>query len=262
MYYIYKIENLINHKKYIGLTNNVQRRRARHFTDLKSGRHDNHFLQKEYNIHGAENFSFSLEFEGDVNEKEISQIEIDFISKYDSYRNGYNQNEGGNFGPSNGGTQLTQSDILNILSALEFMSRPGQILANMYGVSRTTISRIKKGVNHCQYKEEYEKMPERERKDIYDIFCSSSNFYEDKINTTVIESKRQLTEEQVYLILLNFERNILTRVAMAELVGVKSTYTLDCIKNGKTYKDFAFTYSKLNNEQKDCLASLLSNKQK
>lgn len=35
MYYIYKIENLLNHKKYIGLTNNIQRRRARHFTDLR-----------------------------------------------------------------------------------------------------------------------------------------------------------------------------------------------------------------------------------
>lgn len=35
MYYIYKIENLINEKKYIGLTNNIKRRRARHFTDLK-----------------------------------------------------------------------------------------------------------------------------------------------------------------------------------------------------------------------------------
>ena len=34
MYFIYKIENLKNHKKYIGLTNNVARRRARHFTDL------------------------------------------------------------------------------------------------------------------------------------------------------------------------------------------------------------------------------------
>ena len=44
--------DLINQKKYIGLTNNIQRRRARHFTDLKNGRHDNHFLQKEYNIYG------------------------------------------------------------------------------------------------------------------------------------------------------------------------------------------------------------------
>ena len=43
-YYIYKIENLVNHKKYIGLTNNIQRRRCRHFGDLRRGVHDNHFL--------------------------------------------------------------------------------------------------------------------------------------------------------------------------------------------------------------------------
>jgi hypothetical protein len=44
MYYIYKIENLINHKIYIGLTNNIIRRRNRHFTDLRCNRHDNSFL--------------------------------------------------------------------------------------------------------------------------------------------------------------------------------------------------------------------------
>jgi predicted GIY-YIG superfamily endonuclease len=30
-YYIYKIENLVNHKIYIGLTKNIGRRRCRHF---------------------------------------------------------------------------------------------------------------------------------------------------------------------------------------------------------------------------------------
>lgn len=260
MYYIYKIENLINKKKYIGLTNNIKRRRARHFTDLKGNRHDNHFLQKEYNIYGEDNFSFSIEFEEDVDSKTISDKEIEYIKKYDSYRNGYNQNEGGNFGPSNGGSQLTQSDIFNILAALEFMSRPGQVLANMYDVSRTTISRIKKGENHSQYKEEYYKLQEEERKSIYQIFLDSTNFYEDKVNSTIITSKRQLSEEQVHLILLNFEIKKLTRKRMAEKVGVNSTYTLDCIKKGLTYKDYSFTYAKLTQDQKDKLASLLSNK--
>ena len=60
MYYIYKIENLVNHKKYIGLTNNIARRKCRHFGDLKRGVHDNQFLQKEYNIYGLENFSFTM----------------------------------------------------------------------------------------------------------------------------------------------------------------------------------------------------------
>ncbi|MEG0153592.1 MAG: GIY-YIG nuclease family protein, partial [Cellulosilyticaceae bacterium] len=122
MYYIYKIENLINEKKYIGLTNNIKRRRARHFTDLKGKRHDNKFLQKEYNVYGAESFSFTVEYEKDMDILETGEKEREYIKKYDSYRNGYNQNEGGNFGPSNGGSQLTQSDVFNILSAIEFMS--------------------------------------------------------------------------------------------------------------------------------------------
>lgn len=259
MYYIYKIENLINHKKYIGLTNNIARRRARHFTDLRRNVHDNHFLQKEYNIYGEENFSFNIEFEGDVTEKEIGDKEKEYIKKYDSYKNGYNQNEGGNFGASNGGSTLTQSDVFNILAALEFTSKPGQILADIYEVSRTTISRINRGVNHNQYKEEYDKLPLEERQSIYKIFCDSNDFINKKVHSTIIQSKRQLTQEQVFLILYNFENKIISKKAMAEKVGVKSTYTLDCIKNGKTYKDYAFEYSKLNDEQKNKLASLLSN---
>nr|DAN97146.1 MAG TPA: intron associated endonuclease [Caudoviricetes sp.] len=49
MYYIYKIENLVNHKIYIGLTNNIRRRRIRHFSNLRHNCHDNSFLQDEFN---------------------------------------------------------------------------------------------------------------------------------------------------------------------------------------------------------------------
>ena len=260
MYYLYKIENLENGKKYIGLTNNIKRRRARHLADLKRGVHDNSFLQKEYNIFGADKFSFNQIYEGNIDEKEIGDKEKEYITKFDSYRNGYNQNEGGNFGASNGGSHLTQSDILNILSALEFMSRPGQILSNMYDVSRTTISRIKSGASHSQYKEEYNNLSEDDRKELYEIFCESTNFVEDKINTTIITSKRHLTEEQVHLILLNFETKTLTQKAMASFVGVKSTNTLISIRKGLSYKDYIHTYSKIDSEQKNRLASLLSNK--
>lgn len=257
MYYIYKIENLANHKIYIGLTNNVARRRARHFTDLHCKRHDNSFLQKEFNIYGQENFSFTVEFEGDVSPEEIGLKEREYIKKYDSYRNGYNQNEGGNFGPSNGGTKLTQSDIFNILAALEFMSRPGQILADMYDVSRTTISRIKKGVNHNQYKEEYESLPLEERQNIYKIFCESSNFYETKVHTTIIQSKRKLTQQQVFLLLYNEEKGRPVSFAELERRFQVTSNTLYTILNGQSYKDFILDYSKLTDIQKQELASLL-----
>lgn len=259
MYYIYKIENLINHKIYIGLTNNIARRRMRHFTDLRCNRHDNHFLQKEFNIYGEENFNFCVEFEGDIDSFQIGELEKKYITIYDSYKNGYNQNEGGNFGPSNGGSQLIQSDIFNILSVLEFMSKPGQVLANIFGVSRTTISRIKRGENHNQYKKEYEKMSLEERRKIYQIFCDSYNFYEQKATTTIIKGKRKLNEKQVHLILINEEKKILPRTKMAKKVGVASANTLICIIKGKSYQDFSLSYQKLTEEQKNNLASQLSN---
>lgn len=259
MYYIYKIENLQNHKIYIGLTNNIARRRSRHFTDLKCNRHDNHFLQKEFNIYGENNFIFTVEFKGDVSEKEIGQKEQEFIKKYDSYKNGYNQNEGGNFGPSNGGSHLTQSDVYNICAALEFCSRPGGVLSKIFNISLTTVSRIKKEINHNQYINEYKKMSLEERKAIYKIFCDSSNFYEKKVSQTIIKSKRRLTKEQVFMILYNFENKIVSRKKMAELVNVSSPYTLDCIKKGLTYKDYNLEYNKLNNEEKQKIVSLFSN---
>lgn len=261
MYYIYKIENKINHKKYIGLTNNIVRRRARHFSDLSRGVHDNSFLQKEYNIYGKENFSFEQIFEGEISSEEISELEKFYIKKFDSYKNGYNQNEGGDFGPSNGGSHLTESDIYNILSALEFMSRPGQILSNMFGVSKTTISRIKKGENHSQYKENYEKMPYEQRKNIYDLFCETTDFYKDKVNTTIIVSNRKLTKEQVYLVFLNEElgRPIpLKRLAKIYNVDGKA---LQCIVNGQSYKDYALSYKSITKAEKEELVSLLRNQQ-
>lgn len=262
MYYIYKIQNQVNHKKYIGLTNNIARRRARHFTDLRCHRHDNSFMQKEFDIYGEKNFTFSVQFKGDVSPEEISQKEIQYIAKYDSYYNGYNQNKGGNFGPSNGGSHLTKSDIFNICAALEFCSRPGAILAEMYDITTTTVSRIKHKTNHCQIIEEYDNMPLSERQAIYKIFCDSSNFYEKKVKQTIIQSKRKLTKQQVFMILYNFEKQIYTKKKMAELVGIKSTYTLDCIKKGLTYKDFALEYHQLSNNEKQKIVSLFSNKQK
>ena len=259
MYYIYKIQNLINHKKYIGLTNNIQRRRSRHFTDLKCNKHDNSFLQKEYNIYGAENFIFNIEFQGDISAEQVGEKEKYYIKFYDSYKNGYNQNEGGNFGPSNGGSHLIQSDIFNICAALEFCSRPGGVLSKMFNVSLTTISRIKHKENHIQDIQLYQKMPLQERKNIYKIFCDSSNFYETKVNQTIIKSKRQLSKQQVFQILANFEYKVLTQKEMAKKVGVKSTYTLICIRNGLTYKDYALEYNKLTEIEKQKIVSLLSN---
>lgn len=186
LYYIYKIENLKNHKKYVGLTNNIKRRTSRHFGDLKRGVHDNCFLQKEYNIYGKENFSLEVVFKGDVSSEEISEKEKFYIKYYDSYYNGYNQNEGGNFGPTNGGTKLTETDIYNILAATEFVPRCGGALKEIFEISNTTIKRIKDGENHNEYYAKYHKKSLEERQKIFKDFAEQTSFKQKNEKNTVL----------------------------------------------------------------------------
>lgn len=262
MYYIYKIENLINHKKYIGLTNNLSRRKARHFTDLYCERHDNSFLQKEFKQYGKENFSFEKIFEGDIDYKQISEKEKEYIKYYDSYWNGYNQNEGGNFGPSNGGSHLTKTDVLNILAATEFMKRPGTILGTMFEVSNTTIMRVKNGTNHCEIYEEYWKMDEKNRKEIFNIFCEANDLNKKLEESHSLKTQRKLNKQQVFMILANYDqkKRIITQKQIAKDFNVKSTYTIKLIEQRKTYKDWCLEYDSLSDEAKQKIVTLLREK--
>jgi len=60
---VYCIENKINGKKYIGSSQDVYKRRNRHFSELKNRKHKNIKLQNSYNKHGKGAFQFYvLEF--------------------------------------------------------------------------------------------------------------------------------------------------------------------------------------------------------
>lgn len=57
---IYMIENLIDHKRYIGQTINYNRRLYLHLHYLRNGRHSNKYLQAAWNKYGEDNFRFCL----------------------------------------------------------------------------------------------------------------------------------------------------------------------------------------------------------
>lgn len=91
---IYAIENKINHKKYIGMTNNFYKRKEHHLFLLRHNKHHSIKLQRAYNKYGEENFDFYVLLE--VNEMKRLEIkEKEFIKKFDTYNNGYNCSEGG-----------------------------------------------------------------------------------------------------------------------------------------------------------------------
>jgi len=88
---VYKIENLINGKVYIGSTEkSFLKRFTTHYTKLKGNNHKGHiYLQNAVNKYGIENFEFSVleELESDILEKEGY-----WINYYDSFNRekGYN----------------------------------------------------------------------------------------------------------------------------------------------------------------------------
>lgn len=92
---IYSIENIINHKKYIGQSVNVEHRWYCHRSDLKNKKHDNDYLQKSWNKYGEENFQFRVleQCHRDMlNEKERYYIDLYNTMNRDY---GYNLKSGG-----------------------------------------------------------------------------------------------------------------------------------------------------------------------
>lgn len=93
---IYKIENLINHKKYIGKANNINKRFGEHkrIAFYKSDPSYNYPLYKAIRKYGINNFDFSIIEE--CKEDELEAKEKYWIKFFNTYEGeGYNQTPGG-----------------------------------------------------------------------------------------------------------------------------------------------------------------------
>jgi group I intron endonuclease len=93
---IYCYENKINHKKYIGKSRNIYRRKWGHSSQLKRGIDSLHF-QRAWNKYGNENFEFYILQECEDDKRLLSAYEMYYIKLYKT-RNpkfGYNLSDGG-----------------------------------------------------------------------------------------------------------------------------------------------------------------------
>ena len=91
---VYKIENKITGKVYIGQSVDIKSRWRMHQRELDNGTHDNVFLQIDWNRYGADSFTFDVIKKCRSNK--LNEIERYFIHKYNSDNRdcGYNRTRG------------------------------------------------------------------------------------------------------------------------------------------------------------------------
>jgi len=135
---IYKIENLVNGKAYVGQSINIERRWSEH-SSLKS---PNSLLAKAFAEFGIENFSFQILEECPM--ELMNARERFYICELNTYLSGYNMTMGG-AGSSGLEVKLTQEDVLKIHSLLKETNLTQLEIAKNFGVGNDTISEINHG---------------------------------------------------------------------------------------------------------------------
>lgn len=140
---IYKIENLINGKSYIGQSIDIERRFRAHRTRPfnENDRAYNSYFYRSIRKYGLDNFSFNILEECSVDE--LNEKEKFYIEKYNSYRNGYNQDEGGT--DAQHFTKLNKNKVLEIIEVLKSSYENSDTIGDEFGVTGRVIRAINTG---------------------------------------------------------------------------------------------------------------------
>lgn len=139
---IYKIENKINGKVYIGQSQNVFKRWSVH-GNRNTANNCSMAIAKAITKYGVENFRFEiLEL---CTKEELNVKEKHWISVYDSYKNGYNSTTGGDAPDEVAFSKLTKDTVGILLQELKANTIPMVDLAKKYDVAESTIRSINTG---------------------------------------------------------------------------------------------------------------------
>lgn len=130
---IYKIQNKINGKCYVGLSVDIDKRWAGHIykayceTDKEYNKH----LYRAIRKYGLDNFNFEVL---EICDKDaLPSKEIEYIAELDSFNNGYNETLGGDiggfehFGEKHPNHSLTEKDVIEIRTRYKNLERKKEV---------------------------------------------------------------------------------------------------------------------------------------
>lgn len=209
---IYKIENLINHKCYIGQSVKIEQRWKNHkitAKNLNDKNYDNP-LYRAIRKYGIENFSFEIIEECSVNE--LNNRQRYWIKHYDSFFNGYNLTMGGD----GSGSKEKKISIIGIITDLENTNLTQKKIAEKWNMSEEMVQGINTG-RYWKYDRQYpirkSKFKPEGGKQIY--YCIDCNKVISKGAKRCLECERKNR-------LIPFEEMKITREHLKDLIRTKS----------------------------------------
>lgn len=221
---IYKITNIVNGKIYIGKSLNIEQRFNRHINDLNRNSNHNPHFQNAWNKYGEDKFKFEIIHTLEVyDEEKISELEIYYISKYNSTDEhfGYNFQCGGQGGKLSErqkefirenskfkNASLTKEQVIEIKLAL-YCLMDRKELAKMYNVDISIIKSIAEIKNYYYVCEELnDKIKNIKQKLINERNKEVINLYNDGYRIVDICNKLDLNRGTVEHILYDRKLHI------------------------------------------------------
>jgi len=153
MNYIYCYTNKLNGKKYVGQTNNIERRKREHHSAAfnKNSKDYEYLFHQKLRQYGEENFIFSILEE--ATEEQVDSAEQFWIKELHSYvqENGYNLTLGGCQPPQTGIYNQNIDEIKTLIKSGASYTE----ISKKYGISISHISAINQGTYYYNNKDSY-----------------------------------------------------------------------------------------------------------
>ena len=238
---IYKYENKINHKCYIGQSIDIERRQYNHKSSVYNDKANDYNSQFHQAVrkYGFDNFNYEIiaTLSPEEYSKELlDQMEKFFINYYNSYTNGYNATPGGDENPNrsqigskNGRALLNEEDVRYIRECYN-AHIPFKIVYEEY---KDKIS--KRGLQKVWWFDTW--------KNIYPEYHTEENKYwhshNAKANSSEVASnnKKCFTEEQVKQMRYDYDNGISPKQIWQKYAPDRAWSTVYNTITRKTYKD-------------------------